>query len=211
MMSDPEYSPMSSLAVVSALLGFAGLLGLIAPEFTLLALPGIATGIAAGFGIRKYRLSGYRFARAGIALSLIFAFLTPVWHVTRFNSEALPEHERIDFSSLDIANDQNLEQLVGKRVCLKGYALVDARIEMSTFLLSPDANYRKTEKAVIVELPSGTTWKWQHEAIAVSGTFIRVSTVDQGSQIPKFVFQTSSVRDSKTRFDLAQRVPGEGC
>ena len=102
-MTDPEYSPISSLAIVSALLGFAGVLGLLAPEFALLALPGIATGIAAGFGIRKYRLSGYRFARTGIALSLVFAFLTPVWHVTRFNSEALPGYERMDFSSLATA------------------------------------------------------------------------------------------------------------
>lgn len=210
-MTDPEYSPMSSLAIVSALLGFSGLLGLTAPEFALLALPGIATGIAAGFGIRKYRLSGDRFASAGIALSLIFAILTPVWHVTRFNSEALPEHERIDFSSLDIANDQNLEQLVGKRVCLKGYAIPNEMIAMSTFLLSPDGSTRKAEKAVIVELPAGITWKWQYEPIAVSGSLVRASTVNPDPKIPKYVFRASSVRTSKTRFDLAQRAPWNGC
>lgn len=123
-MTDREYLPISSLAVTSALLGCAGLLGLFAPEFALIALLGVGTGLAAILGIRKYRLSGDHFAKAGIALSLFFALLTPVWHVTRFNSEALPGYERIEFSSL-VTADQNLDRLVGKNVCLKGYAIPD--------------------------------------------------------------------------------------
>jgi hypothetical protein len=210
-MTDSEYSPISSLAIVSALLGCAGLLGLFAPEFAMLALSGIATGLAAGFRIRKYRLSGIRLARIGIALSLIFALLTPVWHVTRFNSEALPGHERIDFSSLDTANDQHLEQLVGKKVCLKGYAIPNRLLAMDTFLLSVDGSTKKSEKAVMVELPAGTTWNWQENAIAVSGCLFRVSTNNQDSEIPKYVFRASSVRTSKTRFGLAQRAPWNGC
>ncbi len=210
-MTDPEYSPMSSLAIVSALLGFAGLLGLVAPEFALLALPGIATGLAASFAIRKYRLNGIRLARAGIALSLIFSLLTPVWHVTRFNSEALPGYERMDFSSLATADDQHLEPLIGKKVCLKGYAIPNGMVAVSKFFLSPDGSIKNAKKLVIVELPEGTSWDWQGGAIAVSGTLVRASTVNQDPKILRFVFRASSVRDSKTRFDLAPRAPWEGC
>lgn len=209
-MTDHEYSPISSLAVASGLLGCGGSLGLFAPEFALLALPGIATGLIAISEIRKLRLSGDRFAKAGIALSLFFALLTPVWHVTRFNSEALPGHERIDFSSL-VTDDQNLDRLVGKNVCLKGYAIPGHLRAMNRFPLSMDGSTKKLEKIVGVELPAGTTWDWQVEAIAVSGSLVRVPTDQQIPYAPKCILRARVVRPSKTRIDLAQRAPWEGC
>lgn len=74
-----------------------------------------------------------------------------------------------------------------------------------------DGSKKKLEKIVRVELPAGTTWNWQQEAIAVSGSLVRAPTDQQNPYAPKYVLRARLIRPSKTRFDLAQRAPWEGC
>jgi len=211
-MADPSYSPVSSLALLSAALGITTVLGLLAPEFATIALPGIAVGFAALAAIRKYELSGRLFAKVGITTAVVFAIITPVWHVARFNTEALPGHERLDFASLATAKDQGLGHFLGKKVCLKGYTLPSNRpIDVTAFLMTPDGITRKPETAVPVQLTSGDAWHWHSGAVAVSGTLVHNPDVNSDPKSPKFLLQQSSVRNSKTNFDLANRVPGDGC
>lgn len=212
-MTNPTYSPVSSTAVVSATLGFASVLGLLEPEFAIIAVPGIGTAIAAVSAIRKYELRGRTFAQIGFTLSVAFAVLTPLWHMTRFNSEAPPGYERLDFASLAASKDQGLDRFVAKKVCLKGYGLPPngvPRAKLTEVTLSPDGNSRKTDSTVIVQLLAGDSWDWQFDAVAVSGTLVRNPNASTDPKSVKFVLQEGSVRPSKTRFCVVSRAADDG-
>ena len=179
---------------MSASLGITTALGLLAPECATIALPGIAVGFAGLAAIRKYELSGRLFAKVGITTAVVFAVITPAWHLVRFNTETLPGHERLDFASLATAKVDGLDHFLGKKVRLNGYTLpLRSSIEMTTFLISPDGNTRKTETAVIVQLTSGDAWHWHPGAVAVSGTLVHNPGVNTDPESPKFLIQQSSV------------------
>ena len=208
-MSNSEYSRLSLLAVISAIAGILATGGMIAAEFAILALPGIVTGVAALVAIRKYELSGRSLAITGIGLSVAFALLTPILHISRFRSESLPGYERIDFASVSQPKNQRLDRLVGRKVCFKGYVLYSGKTtELTTFMLSPDGNRRETDTAVLVQLPSDETWDWQPGAVAVSGTLIRNPKSKGDPKTWKFVLKVTSIRISKTPFDLAPLASG---
>ncbi len=58
-MTGCSYSPVLSLAVLSAALGITTVLGLLAPEFATVALPGIVLGFFALAAIRKLSCQVY--------------------------------------------------------------------------------------------------------------------------------------------------------
>ena len=212
-MNNPTYSPVSSLAVVSALLGFTAVLGLLEPEFALIAVPGLGTAIAAVAAIRKYELRGRAFARIGCTLSIAVAVLTPIWHAAHFNSEALPGHERLDYASLASSKTQGLDRFVGKKVCLKGYGLSPNGLplhKLTEFTLSPNGNSRKTDATVIVKLLAGDSWDWQFDAVAVSGTLVRNPDASTDQKSVLCLLQEGSVRPSKTRFCVVSRAADDG-
>lgn len=210
-MTDPNYSRISSLAVVSGGLGVMAIAGLLVPECAVISLAGIGCGIAALRAIRQYELGGRALARMGVALSVVFAALTPVWHVTQFQSESLAGYERIEFATLATSADQGLDHRVGQKVCLKGYASWGRLIETTEFELSSSGSNLKSETFVMVELVPGQTWTMHFEAIAVSGVLVPNPAVSTEPNSPKYLLRQSTIRDSKTRFGLVPRAPYEGC
>ena len=102
--TEGNYSPISLMAVASALLGMMSIPGLIFPLVAIFAVPGILFGIAAMAAICRYELNGLRLAKAGLTLSLIFGIVSPVWAITWFEfsyqAEALPGYTRVDFREI---------------------------------------------------------------------------------------------------------------
>lgn len=203
-----NYSPVSSMAVASALLGMMSLLGLIFPLVALVAIPGILFGIAAIVAIRRYELNGRKLVRLGICLSLVFGILAPVLYEIRFYSEALPGYKRVNFAAImkdRKQSESNLAALVGQNVCLKGYGLLRSRkSELNAFPMSyqrPSYGFGSKdnpEEIVLVKLPEGKFWEWRYEAIAVSGTLIRNPDANRNPEAPKFVLEQSEVFEVRT-------------
>lgn len=216
---ETDYSPLSLLAVTSLVLGVISVLGLFFPMITLLAIPGVLFGIAALVAMRRYELHGRNLARLGICLSLVFGILAPVSYEIRFYSEALPGYKRVNF--LEIMQDRKNSEshfaaLVGQNVCLKGYGLLRSRnSELNAFPLS---YHRRSsgfggkdnpEEIVLVILPEGKIWEWQHEAIAVSGTLVRNPAAKNNPDVPKFLLEQSAVIEART-WDGLLRSGGGG-
>lgn len=210
-MTEIKYSPVSSLAVASGVLGVVSILGLMAPLFAFFAVPGVLIGIAARVAIRKYELKGLFLAKAGITLSLIFGIVSPIWAITwyeiRFRSEALPGYKRVDF--LEIMKDRKhsesrLTALVGQNVCFKGYELDPGRVKRETFRMScqrPSSGFgskANPEDVVLVKLPKGKFRKWHYEMIAVSGTLVRNPAAYSKPEAPKFILEQSEVFKART-------------
>jgi hypothetical protein len=207
-MTDNDYSPLSRPAIASGILGGLAVLGLAAPVFVLFALAGIACGVPGLAAVRKYELRGRAWAVAGTSLSILFAVVTPAWHVTRYRMEAVTGHERVDFGSMLQAGANGLAPLSGRKVCLKGYALwsKDDQAEVKSFLLSPDGNRNRPESSVLVELPAGEMWPWEYEALAVSGTlYPNPDANEDDPKSPKYILRLSSVRKSRSPYGLENR------
>lgn len=210
-MADSRFSHLSKSSVISAAVGGLSALGVLSPEFAILALPGIGMGILAFVEIRKYEQRGLWLARFGIAVSLTFALaVTPSWHIYQYKSEALPEHERLNFKDLTLEED-GLSRFVGRHICLKGYAYRTHRNKVHNFILSPGGSVRKTETLVFVILPSGETWNWTDRPIAVSGILTLNPRFASDPTTVRFVLKQSCVRESRTGFGLAFRDPWDGC
>src|SRR4051812_33947091 len=97
-MPDTDYSPISTLAVLSGLMGLLASFGLFEEDAIVFSLAGIMTGIPAIIRIRKYGQLGAKAAYAGISFSIAFAILAPLLHHVRYRAEAPSGYERIDFS-----------------------------------------------------------------------------------------------------------------
>ena len=228
-MTESEYQPVSGLALVSA--GFGSLVAFawFIPELAVLALPGVVTGLAARRQICRYEQVGRGLATAGLAFSLGLGVSATWWRVAQYHAElrwyedeALPGYEHLDFSRL-AGEDAKLKQLVGQKVCLKGYAVVPNayRVPMSKFQFSPGGGRRPTYEALLVELARGSQWKWEDEPLAISGTLVRAEPGDEAArgkqavsaheaESPKFLLKDCTLRYSRSRFGLAGR-DYDGC
>lgn len=223
--TEMKYSPVSSLAVASGILGVVSILGLMAPVFAFFAVPGVAFGIAARVAIRKYELKGILLAKAGLTLSLIFGMVSPIWAITwyeiRFRSEALPGYRRVNF--LEIMKDRKhsesrLAAQVGQNVCFKGYELDPGGVNRDSFRMSckrPSSGFgskANPEDIVLVKLPKGKFRKWHYEMIAVSGTLVRNPAAYSKPEAPKFILEQSEVFKARTLDGsiLSRSSGGEG-
>ncbi|MDF1744055.1 MAG: DUF4190 domain-containing protein [Gimesia sp.] len=207
-MTDFKYSPISLMAVASALLGMMSILGLIFPLVALFAVPGVLLGIAAILAIRRYELNGLRLAKAGLTLSLIFGIVSPVWAVTWFEicfrSEALPGYKRVNFREIMQDRKHSASRLVGQNVCFKGYELYSSREKRNSFRMScqrPPSGFggkADLEDIALVKLLEGKFWKWRNELIAVSGRLVRNPDADHNPEAPKFILEQSEVFEART-------------
>lgn len=208
-MRDDAYSPISTLAVVSGLMGLLASFGLFEQDAIVFSLAGIATGIPAIFRIRKYGQLGTNAAYAGISLSIAFAILAPLLHNARFHAEAPSGYERIDFSVVVNSKDHGLEEFVGKNVCLKGYPVFQNRMaDRPSFNFSPDGDWHPSRKHVIVE--TGVDCEMNYDAMAVSGILTRASVDESAADSPKYILRSHAIRAAKTRVGLTHRIRG-GC
>jgi len=223
-MAEIKYTPVSSLAVASALLGLMSILGLIFPLVAMFAVPGVLFGIAAIVAIRRYKLNGLRLAKVGLTLSLIFGIVSPVWAVTWFeicyHAEAVPGYTRINFREImrDRKHSESRQAaLVGQNVCFKGYELDPGREKRDTFRMSckrPPSGFggkADPEDVVLVQLPEGKFWEWRNEMIAVSGTLVRNPAAYGQPEAPKFILVQSEVFGARTlNGSLVSRSGGAG-
>jgi hypothetical protein len=200
----------SSLAVASAVCGVASVFGLLVPEIAAISLIGVATGAVALRSTRKYELCGRGTAVFGMAVSLFFMIATPAWHAAWFNSESPKGYARVDFSSLTKENPRGFESLVGENICLKGYAY-PVPSPVAEFVFSSNGVSKTFNNMIIVQLPTGETWRWQSEALAVSGTLIVNPAAAADPVQPRFKLTNSKIRRSCTRFQLANLVSNRGC
>ncbi len=200
----------SSWAVVSAVFGVAAALGLFVPELTPISLIGLATGAAASRSFRKHELRGRGLAIFGMAASLFFMAAAPVWHVARFRSESPAGYTRLDFASLTNENQRALESFVGENICLKGYAY-PMRSPVNEFVLTSNGANRSLDNLILVQLADGKTWRWQPDALAVSGTLVVNPAAAADPIMPRFILTNSTIRQSCARFQLASLVSNRGC
>jgi len=206
-----NYSHFSSLAVVSVVCGVASAFGLLVPEIAAITLIGVATGAVALRSIRKYELSGRGIAVFGMAVSLFFMVITPVWHAAWFCSESPKGYTRVDFLSLTKENQRGFESFVGENICLKGYPY-PAPSAVAEFVFSSNGMTKTFDNMIIVQLPVGETWRWQSEApLAVSGTLVVNPAAAADPVQPRFRLTNSKIRPSCTRFQLANLVSNRGC
>jgi hypothetical protein len=170
-----------------------------------------STGAIALRTIRKYELCGTGFAISGMIASVFFCAIAPIWHAALFKSESPAGYMRVDFAALTKGSDQSLQQYVGKRICLKGYALaMGPNGALQSLVLSPDDNNRKIEAAVVIKLGAEETWTWRAEPLAVSG-ILMPNPFATDAAVPRFILSEPIVRSSRTPCGLARRVPGKGC
>jgi hypothetical protein len=201
---------MSSLAVVSAISGASASLGLLIPEIAAISLIGVAAGAAALRSIRKYELRGRRLALFGIVISVSFLSATPIWHAASFNSESSSGFTRLDFASLTKDNQSGFRSFVGQTICLKGYAY-PAVSAVNVFVFTPDGATGLRDNMILIQLPAGETRRWQPEALAASGTLaVNPAAADDPLQ-PRYILTNSAIRQSRTRFQLANLTNSGGC
>ena len=212
-MTDSEFAPVSTLAVMALLSGITGTVAFLFIPFIAAGVLAVPIAIAARRGIAKYELSGLRLVVIGMNLAVLTIPFAPAWHLRQYRSEALPDHDRLDFASLSdkfvslSAESRNsLDQYHNQRICLKGYALaLPNREERTFFLLSPDGDYRNEKNAITVMVPDG--WEYSYHPIAVSGILLVNQKADGAAS--RYRFSASAIRRANTSYGLAPRVPGD--
>ena len=204
-MTDTEYKPVSTLAIVAMLLAVTGSLAFVSVAFIAAAVLSFPVAVTANRAIAKYAFSGRQFVIIGIALSTLTLPLAPAWHIYQYQSEALAGHSRLDFAALIGKPENNLDKYDSKRICLKGYALPSQNTQVQTFLLSADGNYKTPERAITVKVPEG--WNYDYNPISVSGILIVNPNAD--SSTDRYTFAASAIQRVKTSYELAPRVPGD--
>jgi hypothetical protein len=143
-----QYRALSRTAVASLVAGIASLTALLA--WVCLAFPvlGILLGALAWRAIRSRpdELAGLPVAKAGLALSALFAIVGPAWLLYQHATEVPAGYERISYEELQpVAGTRpdaipaSALALEGKRVFIKGYVYPGREMEgIKTFLLVRD-------------------------------------------------------------------------
>jgi hypothetical protein len=184
------YRAISTLAIISFLLGSVSILALLAWPLAVLPAAGWCAGLIAWRQIeaRSTELTGRGFALAGMGLSMLF-LVSGIARLSYIYVTELPEgYERISFDQLqpDARQPDELvpaaaQSLDGKRVFIKGYVYPTRFLNrIKTFVLVPDkgtccfgGNPRLTDM-IEVNLQGPLELKYTTDLRKVAGTF-RVS------------------------------------
>lgn len=141
------YRSVSKSAVLTLVFGIFSLTAWVSQSFLLFPLLGVATGIVAWVGFRRYpmELVGRPMLKIGGTISLIMLFAGTGWHVYCYYTEVPPNYDRISYRMLRLPSGSRLpynkaaEELDGKKVFVKGYVRPsDRRTDLKNFILVGD-------------------------------------------------------------------------
>ncbi len=143
-----QYRALSTLAVISLIVGLLSALALFDWIWLVLPVCGIVLGLCAWRNVKKRpdELSGLALAKAGVALSAVFLFAGPSRLTFELMNEVPEGYNRISYETLqpDINNPgekipEGALALDGKRVFIKGYVFPGSKeYGIKTFLLVRD-------------------------------------------------------------------------
>lgn len=212
-MNDVDYRPVSRLAVASLIGGLISLAAFFEPALLALAAVAMILAVAARRAIQRYQLLGTRAVVGSWYVAVTIVVLAPSWHLGHFwqrtnlyESEAQPNHRRLDFADLVTGDKNRLEAYENQRICLKGY-FVDGDEQVAwpaqKFSATGDP---KDQRAILVIPPS--RWKWNEGPVAVSGLLRIDRSIASGGR--RYILHAAAIRESKTMIDLAQRKSGFG-
>lgn len=206
-MSDPEFKPVSTLAVSSMAFSVIGCVAFLALPFLAFAVVALALSMAAEFRIGKYHLTGRRMVAVSVCLSVAALTLAPGWHLYLYRLESPLDYQRVDFAAPTLLKSKGLDEFNNKTICLKGYALAPKQLTpLREFRFSPDGDREAPENSIKVVLPY--EWDYQYDAIAVSGTLkVNPFASNPGD---RYIVTAVVVRKSITEYGLARRV-SHGC
>jgi RNase P/RNase MRP subunit p29 len=223
-MTDREYKPVSTLAVVAAVLAAAGAMAFVFVPFLAATGVSLLVAVAAWRGIARHELAGRSVLAVGIVAATLTITLAPAWHAYRhhlelveYRAEALPGHRRLDFSKLMHDEEHRLDRFDQERVCLKGYVLSASSRQL---VLAPSTSsgfgaYKDDGRAITVEIPDGRAItldipdisEWVYHPVAVSGRL--VVDRDSDKSTARYRLVASLLTKSRTGRDLRPR--GGGC
>ncbi len=211
-MNDLNHKPVSSLAVCSMVFGLIAILGIAIPVFLFALLLSVPLGIAAIFSIRKHDLNGTLPSILGIVVAMVFAIGTPARHYLEYRFESPLGYQRLDFNSLIASGGIDLDKYLGESICLKGYPMIPRDWKESRLVgLTPDGNMFRGETLVVVEISLDEWQLKENQSISVSGTLVRFQGKGNSEYGPKYLLKQSTIRQCKTRYDLADFNSGWGC
>lgn len=184
-----QYRALSSLAVVSGVLGLLSVLAF--ADWTLCVLP-IAGIIAGALALKRIRANpgeytGELIALAGSVLSMAFLVGGLSWNSYVYATEVPPDHERINYDMLQtdpLTPNQIVPEsavtLDGKKVFIKGYVYQPSGGQMTglkQFVLVRDKGQccfggnPKLTDMVLVKLNGRLTAEFNMRVIKLAGTF----------------------------------------
>ncbi len=138
--------------------------------------------------------------------AVITITIGPVWYGWQYKAEAVPDHRRVDFSTIE--DGRGLDLCEGHRICIKGYAFHSGHdTPQLTVYLSPDGSFRRPERIIAVDVPAG--WKFSDDPIAVSGT-LEVNQHPSPFET-RYILRAAEVRFVQTAIGLLPRAPWDGC
>lgn len=203
----------SALAVSAAVCALLTAAGLLLPSLLSFGVAGVGLGIV---GVRKTLPKSrvvFGLATFGVIVSGSLLIGGTVFHVVRYRSESPPGYERIDFGHTFQANEttdipHSIRRLLGRKVCLKGYAFSRNRVGIEEFVVTPDGNILIADRIVLVQLRAKESWEFNSRPIAVSGTL--TLSPDYTEHGLKYLLTDATVRVSMTPFGVLARV-WSGC
>ena len=208
-MIQDDYRGLSNFAVAAIVIVPFSLVGVAIPVAAFCGFPAFFCAVVSLHEIHKYQLAGRRLALAAVVTSIIAITAIPYWHHSRYSSESLPGFQRANFAEL--AKKKELDSLVGKNVCLKGYSAWEtwrSNEPMPTILLTP--NGKTKQDTILVEWPRDLEWRFAFGPLAVSGTLARNPEWSEGSDVPRYILQKAVIRKSQTDYDIAPQAAWDG-
>lgn len=200
MRQEENYRPVSIVGVFALVATIFGLVGLALLPFAVLGGLGLILGVLAMIGASRSDHAGAPLWYAAIGFGAASVVAAPLLQASRYQSEALPGYDRVDF---DI---ETIDGWVGRPICLKGYVLQPYAGGRPHLLFSPDGDHR-TQDAIRLKLSESV--EPSNGAFACSG----VLHVDESSpdSVGRYEFVVDKVTRATTRFRLKDRVAGDGC
>lgn len=203
-----DYKPVSAAAVISVVFAGASVVSFLTPIGLSLTLPSIVCAIASLSYGRRHPTAGRRLAILSIGVCSWLIINIPVRFYVAYTTESPAGFARIDFA--ETAKNQMLHTHLGKSVCLKGFPVISSwsSTPVTEMVFSPDGSRHDTQRAIAVQLKSGTSWALYGEPLAVSGVLTENPSSDRDE--PKYILQHAVIRKSRTPFAIAPPA-GEGC
>src|SRR5271169_5540346 len=117
-----HYRPISIWAIASMLATGLACFAYLAPLLIVFAIRGVIAGGIAISEIRKYGHLGQPYAVFGFLTSLFIVVTDPPFQLMLYHLELPTGHMRVDFAKLTKSKDSSLEEHLGRKIYLKGYA-----------------------------------------------------------------------------------------